>query len=74
MLCIKDISLFRSLCYGKNNFYKLKKIEKSEKEKNYFCEIHAKKVGSKMDQQQNEQRQKGPQQNGLCQKDVLPKN
>jgi len=25
-----------------------------------------------MDQQQNGQRQKGPQQNGSCQKDVLP--
>jgi len=38
---------------GKNNFYKLKKIEKLEKEKskekNYFREIRAKKVCSKMD-------------------------
>jgi len=34
------------------------------KEKNYFLEISAKKVHSKMDQQQNGQRQKGPQKTG----------
>jgi len=39
-------------------------LKQKGKEKNYFCEIRAKKVCSKMDQQQNEQCQKGPQQNG----------
>jgi len=48
-------------------FYKLKKLKQKAKEKNYFHEICAKKVCSKMDQQQNGQCQKGPQQNGLRQ-------
>jgi len=30
-------------------FYKLKKLKKKAKEKNYFCEIRTKKVRSKMD-------------------------
>jgi len=42
------------------------------KEKNYFCEIRAKKVRLKMDQQRNGKRQKRPQQNKPRQKDVLP--
>jgi len=41
-----------------NNFYKLKNWKK-----NYFHEIRAEKVRSKMYQQQNGQRKKGPQQN-----------
>jgi len=36
-----------------------------EKEKKFFCEICAKKLRTKMDQQQNGQSQKGPQQNEL---------
>jgi len=32
-----------------NNFYKLKKLKQKAKEKNYFHEIYAKKVRSKMD-------------------------
>jgi len=40
-------------------------LKEKAKEKNYFLEIRAKKVRSKMDQQQNGQRQKAPQQNGL---------
>jgi len=43
-----------------NNFYKLKNRKKKLNEKNYFHEICTKKVRSKMDQQQNGQRQKGP--------------
>jgi len=39
-------------------------MKQKAKEKNYFREIRAKKVHSKMDQQQNGQCQKGPQQNG----------
>jgi len=42
-------------------------LKKTAKEKNYFCEICIKNVRSKMDQQQNGQRQKGPQQNWLRQ-------
>jgi len=49
--------------YGKNNFYKLKNWKKKKAKKNYFREIHAKKVHSYINQQQNWQRQKGPQQN-----------
>jgi len=49
----------------KNNFYELKKLKnwKKKKAKKNFREICAKKVHSKMEQQQNGQRQKGPQQN-----------
>jgi len=39
-------------------------LEKNYKKKNDFHEIRAKKVRSKIDQQQNRQCQKGPQQNG----------
>jgi len=42
------------------------------KRKIYFHEIRAKKVCSKMDQQQNGQLQKRPQQNGPHRKDGLP--
>jgi len=57
---------------GNHNFYKLKNWKKKKSKKNYFYEIRAKKIHSKMDQQQNGQRHKGLQQNGPCQKDVLP--
>jgi len=53
----------------KNNFYKLKNWKKIKKK--LFHEIRAKKVRSEMNQQQNGQCRKGPQQNRPCQKDVL---
>jgi len=39
-------------------------VKEKSKRKNYFREIRAKEVHSKMDQQENEQRQKTRQQNG----------
>jgi len=51
---------------GKNNSYTLKKLE-NKKSKKKIHKICAKKVHSKMDQQQNGQRHKGPQQNRMHQ-------
>jgi len=47
-------------------------LKQKAKEKNYFREIHAKKVCSKMDQQQNGQRQKMPQQKWSRHKVMYP--